>query len=363
MSFHSVKFSFKDHQLQFFPTVRQRVQEYFEKNGISTYANAAMVVKTMSMLLMYVIPFVLIVTAVSTSTWLNLVFWFIMGLGMAGLGLSVMHDANHGAYSKYTLVNKLVGSVMYIIGGNPVNWRIQHNVLHHSFTNVDGVDEDIDTGSILRFSPHQKAKKIHRYQHLYAWFLYSLMTVMWATTKDFRQLYRYKKLNLHQTQKRKFSSLLFEITISKIAYFIVFLIIPLLMAGVSWYITLIGFIIMHLVCGFILSCIFQPAHVMPHMSFPLPDESGNIQNSWAIHEMLTTGNFAPNNKILSWFAGGLNFQIEHHLFPNICHVHYKKISDIVKKTAEEFMLPYYCEPSFRMALYKHGQMLKQLGRG
>ena len=120
---------------------------------------------------------------------------------------------------------------------------------------------------------------------------------------------------------------------------------------------------MHFVAGFILAIVFQPAHVIPSSEFPLPDQSGNMDNNWAVHQLLTTANFAPKNKLLSWYVGGLNFQIEHHLFPNICHVHYKKLSEIVKKTAEEFNVPYHVQPTFRSAILEHGKLLKDFGPG
>lgn len=362
MPLKTVRFTQRDKSEDFLPTVRKRVNEYFESNNISRYANASMVFKTIFMISLYLVPYFLLITGVITNYWVVYAMWILMGLGMSGIGLSVMHDANHGAYSNKPIVNKIMGSLMYLIGGNPVNWRIQHNVLHHSFTNIEGMDEDINTGVVLRFSPHQKVYWMHRFQHIYAWPLYGLMTILWSTTKDFKQLFRYKRLDLHKTQNRTFYSLLVEIATSKILYYAVFFVIPMIFIPAPWYLILAGFISMHLVTGLVLACVFQPAHVMPTMDFPLPDEKGNIDNNWAIHELMTTTNFAPTNRLLSWYVGGLNYQIEHHLFPNVCHIHYRKISSIVKSTAEEFSLPYYSEPTFRGAIYKHAMMLKHLGR-
>lgn len=114
--------------------------------------------------------------------------------------------------------------------------------------------------------------------------------------------------------------------------------------------------------GFILTIVFQPAHVMPTSEYPIPDSEGNIENSWAIHQLLTTSDFSPESKIFSWYIGGLNYQVEHHLFPNICHVHYSKIAEIVKKTAREYGLPYHVQSNFLMALINHGKMLRDLGQ-
>jgi linoleoyl-CoA desaturase len=117
---------------------------------------------------------------------------------------------------------------------------------------------------------------------------------------------------------------------------------------------------MHLVAGFILSMIFQPAHVVKETTFPMPNLENEIENSWAVHELLTTANFARKNAVLNWYAGGLNFQVEHHLFPTICHIHYEALAPIVKETAEEFGLPYNEFETFSEAIKSHYDMLKRL---
>ena len=259
-------------------------------------------------------------------------------------------------------VNNIISQVIWFVGGSSVNWKIQHNVLHHSFTNVEHLDEDLESIPILRFSPHQKHMKIQKYQYIYAWFFYSLMTLMWATMKDFNQLNRFKRKDLIKTQKKSYGVLLAELVFVKAMYYVLFLVLPIIFLPNAWWLTVIFFICMHFIAGLSLAAIFQPAHVMPDTQFPLPDDQGNMENKWAIHQLMTTVNFAPESKFFSWYVGGLNFQVEHHLFPNICHIHYKKISEIVKKTAEEFNLPYYSKPTFAAALRDHTRFLKALGK-
>ena len=355
----SIKFD-RSQNVEFYKTLQKRVRSYFKENKITRYGDWRMVLKSIFMLSLYLIPFILILTFFE-SPLIVVLMWIVMGVGIAGVGLSIMHDANHGAYSKSKKINSFVGYVLYLAGGSDAMWRIQHNVLHHTYTNVTGMDEDIDPGKVMRFSPHEKRYNMHKYQHIYAWFLYGLMTIMWITVKDFKQLYRYKKMGLTQTQSSSFNKLLAITIISKLAYYGVFLVLPLIFSPVAWYITLLGFFLMHYVAGFILGCIFQPAHVVPSADYPMPDESGNIKADWAVSQLINTANFAPKSSFFSWYVGGLNFQIEHHLFPNICHVHYKKISKIVKSTAEEFNLPYNSEKTFAKALKVHAQMLYKLG--
>ena len=359
LEYTDIKFSDK-HNEEFYKVLRNRVMGYFKTSETSRFANANMVLKTVFMFGIYFIPFALLITVV-TNPFLAFGLWCLMGFGMAGIGLSVMHDANHGAYSKNQKVNQWVGYIIHAIGGSDINWRIQQNVLHHTFTNVDGMDEDIDPGKVMRFSPHAPRLSGHKYQHIYAWFLYGLMTVMWFTNKDIKQVNRYHKMDLLKTQGISYRKALAGIILSKTLYVACTLGLPLLLSPVSWYLTLIGFFVMHFIAGVWLGIIFQPAHVVPSSNYPRPDNSGNIEADWAVSQLFNTANFAPGARFFSWYVGGLNYQVEHHLFPNICHVHYRKISKIVRETAAEYKLPYNSFKTFGMALKEHGKMLYNLG--
>lgn len=360
MNQNQVSFSTGD-QSDFYKVLRKRVNHYFKENNISRYANFNMVAKTIFMFALYLVPFVLILTFF-TSPWIIFLMWILMGFGMAGIGLSVMHDANHGAYSKNKYVNILLGKVMWMIGGSDVNWRIQHNVLHHTYTNVEGMDEDIQIDPLMRFSPTQKLRKGHRFQFIYAWFLYGMMTLMWSTTKDYSQWKRYKNKDLIKTQGVSSRKFLWTLIVTKSIYLIVTLGLPLIFSSLPWWGTLLGFLAMHFVAGITLAAIFQPAHVVPTSTFERPNLEGKIELDWAANQLMNTANFAPGARLFSWYVGGLNYQIEHHLFPNICHVHYRKISKIVRDTAFEYNLPYYSYKTFMEALSEHTKMLYRLGK-
>lgn len=354
-----IKFA-KNHNEEFYKVLKQRVADYFKTTNLTRHGNAGMVVKTVVMLTLYIVPFLSIVLFFQ-NPWLIFVMWILMGFGMAGIGLGVMHDANHGAYSKNQAVNKVLGYVIAIIGGHDVNWRIQHNVLHHTYTNITGMDEDINPGKVMRFSPHETRRAAHKFQHIYAWFLYGMMTILWATTKDFKQIFRYKKLELLETQNVKFGTSLTILILTKVVYYSVILGLPLIFSPMVWWGTVICFFLMHFICGVILGAIFQPAHVVPSSNYPLPDASGNIEADWAVNQLYNTANFAPGARLFSWYVGGLNYQVEHHLFPNICHIHYRKISEIVRATAMEYNLPYNSQKTFGKALSLHTKMLYNLG--
>jgi linoleoyl-CoA desaturase len=352
-----------NHNAEFYKTLQQRVREYFKENNISRFGNAGMVFKTIFMISLYVVPFILLNTVFNESVGLTILMWVLMGFGMAGVGLSIMHDANHGAYSKNDTVNKLLGLVINGVGGSDVNWRIQHNVLHHTYTNVTGYDEDIDPGKIMRFTPRAERLGIHKYQHIYAWFFYGMMTLMWCTAKDFVQAARFKRQNLLKTQNITYGKLIRAIIITKVLYFTIILFIPLYFHTTILSIpaTIGCFLLMHFIAGVSLAAIFQPAHVVPTSTYEMPNESGVVEADWAVNQLYNTANFAPKAKFFSWFVGGLNFQVEHHLFPTISHVHYKKLSEIVKKTASEYNLPYYSYKTFFDAVKEHTKMLHDLG--
>lgn len=361
MQNNKIQFS-KEHNSEFYKTLKSRVNAYFKENKIAKTANAAMVFKTFALLALFLVPYgFLYFQDLHTIAYVGL--WFVMGLGMAGVGLSVMHDANHGAYSRKEWVNVLVSNVMILLGGSARNWRIQHNVLHHTYTNVAEHDEDIDPPVfMLRFSPHSKYYAIHRFQHLYAWFFYGMMTLFWYLTKDYQQAFRYQKKGLVEAQGVTFAQHMFRIILFKLIYTVIFLFLPIYFGGASWLINVLGFLLMQFICGLILAMIFQPAHVVPTSTYPIPNDSGVVEADWAVSQLFNTANFAPKSRLFSWYVGGLNYQVEHHLFPSICHIHYKKISQIVEQTAKEYQLPYYSYKTFVEALSEHTKMLKNLGK-
>lgn len=344
-------------------TLNKRVRAYFKENNISKYANANMVVKTIFMCSLFFIPVGFLMSGLIQEVWLVGLMYLLMGLGTAGIGLSIMHDANHGAYSKNENVNRWIGKLVNVVGGYAPTWKIQHNILHHTYTNIDGYDEDIQPPPFLRFSPNAELKPIHKFQHLYAWFFYGLMTFSWITAKDFKQLYRYKALDLTKTENPKFGKLLAELTFFKVMYYVIALIVPMLVIDIAWYWFPIFLFMLHFVAGLILAFVFQPAHVVPEIEFVEATDDLTVENNFAIHQMQTTANFAPRSRVLYWLIGGLNYQVEHHLFPNVCHVHYKDISKIVKETAEEYGVPYNSHSTFFSAIKYHWKMLKAVGRG
>ena len=345
----------------FFPTLRKRVDAYFQENNLSPKANTTMVVKSIVLLLCYCMPFVLLLS-LQPPFWLSLVLWTVMGIGLAGIGMSVMHDANHGAYSTNKTVNFLMGNTLNLVGGSSFNWKLQHNILHHTYTNIVPIDEDIQDRLVLRFSPHTDVKFYHKFQWVYAFLFYGMLTVYWVLLKDFIQFFQFSSNGVNANSTKQNVNVLARIILLKLIYFFTMLAAPTLFFGIPFLEVLAGFLVMHFVSGVILTVVFQLAHTVEGTSHPVPNGSGNIENDWAIHQLNTTVNFSRHNKFISWYVGGLNFQIEHHLFPRVCHVHYPQIADIVKQTAEEFGIPYMENKTFGMALQSHINTLRRFGK-
>lgn len=313
------------------------------------------------MLSLFIIPIVLLGTGSITSTWMLFLAYITCGLGMSGIGMGIMHDAIHGSYSKNKTVNRILGYSFNLIGANAAVWKIQHNVLHHTYTNIEEADDDLNAPFFLRFSPHAKHYWAHQFQHLYIWFFYGISTISWITTKDFVRLHRYKAMGFF-SKKHEYEKTLAGMIAWKLFYYAYALVLPLIMVPQSWWIILLAFLSMHIVTGLLVSIVFQIAHIMPANEFPLPDEQGMMTDDWYGHQFATTSNFSPKSNLIFWLVGGLNYQVEHHVLPDVCHIHYKNLTVIVAETAKEFGMPYHVKKDLRHAIGDHIKMLRSLGR-
>jgi len=355
-----IKFINKD-KTQFFNILKERVDQYFIDNKISQHANFTMVFKTIVMLSLYFVPYILIMT----QGYSLLVMWLmslIMGLGLAGIGMSVMHDANHGAYSSNQFINKMVAMALTVVGGDNKNWITQHNILHHTYTNIYGHDRDIDDKVVMRFAPAGKYWKVQRLQVVYVFFFYAIMSLYWTTAKDFVQYFEFIKKGHNREGGVAKTKTLLNIIFWKLVYYTYMFVLPIMFLHLSFGQVFLGFLSLHVVAGLILSIVFQLAHVVEDTVFPMPDAKGNIENEWAIHQLQTTADFAKDNWLITYYVGGLNYQAIHHLFPRVCHVHYPKIAPIVEQTAKEFGVTYLYNESFWKAFASHMKVLSRLGK-
>ena len=346
-------------QSGFYVEVKKEVDHYFKSNNISKNANGAMVFKTTLFLSLLVGLYVLIVFG-GFNIWITFAMAIVIGMVQAFIGFNVCHDAIHGSYSSNGRVNKLLSYTFNLIGANAYVWKITHNTVHHTYTNIPGHDEDLDVApGLVRLSRLEEKKSIMRYQHLYAFFLYGLASLSWVFRKDYVKFFQSK---IGQTDNRNHPTReYFDLFFFKAVYYTLFIVVPLIVMDITWWQFIIGFLCMHWAEGLVLGLVFQLAHTVEGIDFPEPDENGSMEESWAVHQMHTTANFSRKSSLAAFLCGGLNFQVEHHLFANICHIHYPAISTIVERVAKKHNVPYHENITFFDALASHYKTLKRFG--
>ena len=354
------KATFNNKDSYFFEALKQRIDAYFVSNEIKQSGNYKLYTKAILLISTLVILYISLVFYTPENSLVSLVLCALMGVNFAAIGFNIMHDGAHGSFSTKPWVNDMMSHSLEMMGGSSFMWKVKHNQNHHTFTNIEGMDDDIDIKPFIRVSADQPKKWYHRFQHVYSFLLYSLTYFFWIFWLDFKKYFtgrigelKIKKMNLKD-------HILFWT--SKVVYIFAFIVIPIYKLGLLE--TIVGFGVVLVVTGLIISIVFQLAHIVEGAIFPVSkDDSKSIKidTEWAIHQLNTTANFATKNRFVSWFVGGLNFQVEHHLFPKISHIHYPEISKLVKETCEQFNVKYMEFPTVLSAIKSHVIHLKHVG--
>jgi linoleoyl-CoA desaturase len=340
----------------FFSELKNRINDHFEQRGASPTGNSKLYVKAVIL----IVGFVSLYTHLVFFTppyWLGVIECAILGAVGASIGFNIMHDGSHGSFSESKLLNNLAGLSLNVLGGNVFMWNTKHNVIHHTYTNIDDVDDDLDARPFLRLCESQKRYKLHKYQHFYFWAIYAFLYLYWTLFSDFQKYFTGKVGDFKIAKMKRSEHISFW---GFKAFFVAaFMVLPIFTVGfLPW---IVGFLAFTMATGLVMSIVFQLAHIVSETHFPMPASSSNkIEEAWAIHQLKTTANFATQNKIVSWFSGGLNFQIEHHLFPKISHIHYPEISRIIKNVCAEYGVEYIEFPKLRTAIYSHVMHLRHL---
>jgi linoleoyl-CoA desaturase len=352
------KVTFNNKNNEFFTSLKISVDNYFKENKIEKTGDWRLFTKTI-ILLGSTAAIYGVLMLVNLSALPALLLCATFGYLAACIGFSVMHDANHGSYSPNQKLNDFLGLSANGLGISSYFWKQKHNIIHHTYTNVDGIDDDIAKSPIIRQCESQKWVPAHRIQHIYLLPIYSLSAIFWIFIMDFKKYFSRKIYTTDAWKMNTKNHVIFWAT--KVLYVTAYIALPIYVWG--WQAWLAGYLVMNTVLGLTLSLVFQLAHVVENTEFehiPL-DETKHLETAWAEHQIKTTANFAMGNKTISWFVGGLNFQIEHHLFPRVSHVHYPAISKIVQEKCAQFGLPYNQYPTFSEALASHFRVMKQLG--
>jgi len=342
----------------FFKDLKSRVDGYFKEKGISQHADNRMIAKTVIAILGWICAYALILTFNSNSYGLLFAFYCFLGFVNIFIAFAIVHDACHNAYSSKRKVNKLLGYSMNFIGGNSYLFTKMHNA-HHAFVNIQGIDVTLESHGLFRFTPHEPFKWYHKFQHIYTPIVYMIASLHWTIIKDFKWFFIEDSIGNQKDinhPKEEFWILI----LTKLLYFSYALFIPMLVLNVPIWVILVGFLIMHIPSSLTFALIFQVTHIYEGTHYPLPDEGGNIENNYALHVLETTCDFSRNRSIGTWLMGGINLHVIHHLFPRICHIHYKPLTEIVKECAEEYGLTYYEQPGFLSAFAYHMKMLFHL---
>jgi len=353
------KITFDNRNNQFYQSLKVSVDQYFETNGIKKTGDWRLYIKTITLVSAAIVMYFSLIFF-KLDVLPALANCALLGYTFACIGFSVMHDANHGSYSTKPWLNDLLGLSANALGASSYFWKQKHNIIHHTYTNVDGIDDDIAKSPIIRQCESQKWVPAHKIQHLYLLPIYALSSIFWIFFMDFTKYFSRKIYTTDAWKLSPKNHVIFWAT--KATYLIFYIVIPIIVWGFDpW---LAGFFVLHAVMGLTLSLVFQLAHVVENTEFEniALDETKHIETAWAEHELKTTSNFAMDSQVVSWFVGGLNYQIEHHLFPRVSHVHYPAISKIVRAKCVEYNLPYNNYKTLAEAVASHFRVMKMLGK-
>ena len=352
------KVTFDNKNAVFFTGLKKEVENYFTSNNIKKTGDYRLFAKTVILIPFSVALYCAILFVPMHWAWLTLA-GAVLGLALASIGFNVMHDACHGSFSSKKWVNEVMGYTINTLGGNAFIWKQKHNIIHHTYCNVDGLDDDIAKSPLIRQCHTQKWVPAHKVQHLYLPLVYAITSFAWAFIMDFT---KYFTNRVYRTPLQKMSVWDHAIFwFSKVMYVVAYVVIPYYCLGGAAF--ALFFCVMHYFKGTALALVFQLAHVVEETEFEaVGDDDIQIENEFAIHQVRTTANFAMKNWLVNWYVGGLNFQIEHHLFPRISHVHYPALSPIVQRHCEQHGISYNNNETMTSAIASHWRFMKELGQ-
>ncbi len=350
----SIKFS--NVNTLFSKTLKQKTNDYFKVTSQKKTGNRRIFIKATILLVSFATIYSLLVF-VQPHWAISVLLCLLFGANLAAIGFNIMHDAGHNSFSDNKNLNTVLSYSLNLLGGNIYFWKIKHNIAHHTYTNIDGEDHDIEV-KFMRIHHDQQLKKHHYYQQFYFPVLYGVSYLAWIFYQDYEKYFKQRMgVDADRFQFPLKEKIIFWT--SKLLHFCLFIIVPVICVG--WLPTLIGLLIAGAVCGMSLATVFQLAHVVSGTSFKTIDES-RVEEEWMVHQIQSTANFATRSKILTWLLGGLNFQVEHHLFPKISHVHYPAINRIVQQTCQEYNVQYNEFKGFWSAFRSHVGVIHAMSR-
>jgi linoleoyl-CoA desaturase len=337
--------------------LHRRVDDYFRDGRHDRRDLRQWYIKAASILSLFTASYLLLVF-VATAWWQAVPLAIVLALATTGIGFNIMHDGGHGAVSNHRAMNRLMAHTLDIVGGSSYLWRWKHGVLHHSYSNITGHDMDVSLGMLARFTPYQARHPHQRWQQWYIWFLYGVMAIKWQFFDDFRTL-ALGRIGPHRIPRPRGADLVW-LVLGKVTFFVLAFVVPLALHPL-WAVAGL-YVLYAVVLGVSLSVVFQLAHCVEEADFPeLAEGTRAVDNAWAVHQVETTVDFSRGNRVMTWLLGGLNYQIEHHLFPDVSHCNYPGLSPLVRQTCAEFGIVYKEHPTIWSGLRSHFRWLRRMG--
>src|SRR4051794_783453 len=342
--------------------VKAKVGAYFESEGVTRYGDWRVLVKGIILISVTAGLYALILSNRLTGLPLLLAA-LLFGVSCILVSFNLAHDAAHDALTPSRRLNRVIYVATFLLNGtSPYLWRRRHVGSHHTFPNVQGGDADMDDNPFLRVTPSSPYRRHFRHQHLYAPLVYMLFSPYTVFVYDFEFFFRDRLANMDLKHDLRRLRVMAIVACEKLAYFALMLVIPLLVLDQPWWAVVLGFAVMQCAASLAFTLPLVSTHVAGEIAFPEADESGLVEGSWATHQLATSMDYSPDSRLANWVLGAVNAHAAHHLFPDICHVHYVALSRIIEETAHEYGVPYHAMP-FAAALRSPSRHLKRMGAG
>lgn len=340
----------------FYRELNEKVDQYFKAQGLKKTGNKKMIFKILLYFSLDIVFYILMISSDSITGFYA--FYLLMGLSVLLTAFNISHDAAHGVAVKSKFWNQFLFSLSFNLqGNNAYVWGKNHNESHHLYTNIEGSDIDVLNNPLFRMTDTQAIKWFHRYQFLYAPFLYLFYSINWFFFRETLMLLKFSSRTIKiEIPKIEVAKLI----LYKLIYIGYMIVLPIVFLPYGWIIILMAFLINHFLISILFVGVLGVAHLSDYVSHPQPDENNNLNISWPKLQMLTSIDYHPESTTLNWILGGFNAHAVHHLLPNICHVHYLEILPIFKRLARKHKLT-YMEMSYGESLASHFRFLKAMG--
>lgn len=345
----------KEEDTQFVQVLYARVNQYFKDNNLPKTGDASLLIKGTILLATYGATYLLLFFS-NNLTQLYLAY---IGLGILTIfvALNIAHDAAHGTFATHATWNDRLLYVFDLLGANGYLWQLKHVHSHHPHVNIPNMDGDIKQSNLVRIFPNAPRLSFHRYQYLYMPILYLFYTLNWLLFRDFRDFFQTNisgKPNIQHAKKEYV-----KLIVGKIIYLSRMIFLPYFLLPFSFPQILVGFLIFHFAASFTVTLALVSAHIGEDSVYPEPNKNGEMPSSWVRHQIVTTCDFATDNSLITHLFGGFNHHVVHHLFPNICHIHYPVLTKILAETCREFKMPYQANDTLIQAIWSHLKFLKK----